>query len=242
MRILQKILPKSKLILRLAQPLKRPSVACKTKEQPSHLVILIVFLYPQLKLNKTIPANSTTEDGFHAGEPLIDDAALDRLMSETDVQMLEPAGSSHRDAISQLKAAVAAKQAAHKVGHSDNHNQEVENAFRNDLSLAIRSRVTISATNTGTTVHSNTHSKHPCPTPLKLVTAQRINVEGVYKTHNHLSPLVPHHIAFPRDDNKALTTEPFAEFAKNMGATELPELLEASAAYTAFVEGANECE
>jgi hypothetical protein len=52
--------------------------------------------------------------------------------------------------------------------------------------------------------------------------------------------LVPHQIASPRDDNKALTAETYAKFAKNMGATELPELLETEAVHTAFVEGAYE--
>ncbi|MFT7370142.1 MAG: hypothetical protein ACI94O_001459 [Octadecabacter sp.] len=128
-----------------------------------------------------ISTNSTPEDGFNAGEPQIDDTALDSLMSETDMHMLEPEGSRRRDAISQLKAAVAAKQAAHKMDQSDNDNQEVENAFRNYLSVAVRPEVTVSTTNTDTTVHSNTHTKRPCPTPLKLVTTQRIDMEASAK-------------------------------------------------------------
>lgn len=63
---------------------------------------------------------------------------MDRLLSETDVKMQEPEGSRRRDAIAQLKAAVAAKEAARQVGEAYDDGQDVENAFRNDLSDAVR--------------------------------------------------------------------------------------------------------
>ncbi|MDE0967934.1 MAG: hypothetical protein OSA51_00840 [Octadecabacter sp.] len=103
--------------------MKRPSIACKTKKQLSHLIILIIFLCPLLKLNKTKILAYGAPKGCHISEPQIEDATNDRLMSESDVHMQKPAGSCHRDAISKLKAAAATKQAARKVGQSGNHDR-----------------------------------------------------------------------------------------------------------------------
>ena len=81
--------------------------------------------------------NQVGATDFMSTDADVDDAALDRLMNETDAQMQEPEGSRRRDAISQLKAAVAAKEAARQVGEPEDDGQDVENAFRNDLSEAV---------------------------------------------------------------------------------------------------------
>ncbi|AGI67292.1 hypothetical protein OAN307_c16190 [Octadecabacter antarcticus 307] len=180
------------------------------------------------------------ENAFHAKEPQVDDAALDRLMSESDAQMQEPEGSRRRDAISQLKAAVAAKEAARQVGEPEDDNQDIENAFRNDLYVAVRPESSDTGAAPRPVVRSNTRTERPRLAPLKLVAAQRIDLEDADKQSGPTAPVVPRRVATLRNDVKAQATGSFAEFADNMGATELPDLLEAAAAYTAFVEGADE--
>ena len=74
--------------------------------------------------------NGAPKDGFYVSEPQIDYSALDYLMSETDVQFLKPVVSRRSDAIAQLKAAFATKQAACKMNQNDNNNRDLENAFQ----------------------------------------------------------------------------------------------------------------
>lgn len=182
-----------------------------------------------------IPADEAVD--ATSPEPQVDDQAVDRLMDETDVQMQEPDGSRRRDAIAQLKAAVAAKEAARQVGEPDEDDQDVENAFRNDLSEAVRPEG--SAPRPRPVVRSSTRTERPRPAPLKLVAAQRVDLEDSGAQRD--GPVVPRRVAARRNDpDQARATGSFAEFADNMGAKELPDLLEAAAAYTSFVEGADE--
>jgi hypothetical protein len=89
-------------------------------------------------------------------------------------------------------------------------------------------------------VRSNTRTERPRPAPLKLVAAQRIDLDDANNERSPAAPVVPRRVAARKEDNNAQASGSFAEFAENMGATELPDLLEAAAAYTAFVEGADE--
>ncbi|MEL6960484.1 MAG: hypothetical protein AAGL89_16190, partial [Pseudomonadota bacterium] len=173
---------------------------------------------------------------FPAEEHDVDGAALDRLMSEADAKMEEPEGSRRRDAIAQLKAAVAAKEAARQVGDDDDDDADVENAFRNDLSEAVeqdspapRPRPVVRPVGART--------ERPRPAPLKLVAAQRVDLPAPEPRD---TPVRPRRVAAPTAELRAKEAGSFAEFADKMGATELPDLLEAAAAYTAFVEGADE--
>ena len=187
--------------------------------------------------------DDASDNAFNAAEQQVDDAALDRLMSESDVQMKEPEGSRRRDAIAQLKAAVAAKQAAHQVGETDDDGQDVENAFRSDLSVAVHPEGTDSSGAVARpcpVVRSSTHTERPRPGPLKLVAAQRIDIENTNNQRGPAAPVVPRRVAARKEDAQAQAAGSFAEFAKNMDATKLPDLLEAAAAYIAFVEGADE--
>lgn len=175
--------------------------------------------------------------GLLSEDPLVDDSALDRLMDESEAQMKEPEGSRRRDAIAQLKAAVAAKEAARQVGEPEDDDQVVENAFRNDLSEAVRP-------DSGTgprprpVVRNPARTERPRPAPLKLVAAQRVDLP---EPERRDGPVIPRRVAARKDDTPTVKSAgSFAEFADNMGATELPDLLEAAAAYTSFVEGADE--
>ncbi|WP_146180759.1 hypothetical protein [Thalassorhabdomicrobium marinisediminis] len=187
------------------------------------------------------PATSDNEDdaptanAFLTDEPQVDDAALERLMSETDAQLKEPEGSRRREAIAQLKAAVAAKEAARQVGETDDDDQDVENAFRNDLSEVVRPES--AAPRPRPVVRGTTRTERPRPAPLKLVASQRVDLP---KAEKREGPVTPRRVSASRSENVGASGGSFAEFAERMGAKDLPDLLEAAAAYTAFVEGAEE--
>ena len=79
--------------------------------------------------------------------------------------------------------------------------------------------------------------ERPRPAPLKLVASQRVDETSQDAADDApIAPVSPRRVA---TTPAALTTDAgnFAEFAEEMGATELPDLLEAAAAYIAYVEG-----
>ncbi len=189
---------------------------------------------------ETERGNTPVASGAQHEDPALADPDVDRLMSETDAQMQEPASSRRRDAIAQLKAAVAAKEAARQIGEPDDDGQDMENAFRNDLSEAVQPDEAANRPLPRQVKRPETRTERPRPAPLKLVQAQRVDVqpEGSNRADG---PVVPRRVATARaEEPKSAASGSFAEFADNMGATNLPDLLEAAAAYTAFVEGAEE--
>jgi hypothetical protein len=120
----------------------------------------------------------------------------------------------------------------------------VENAFRDDLSKAVQSEqkapVEAKAPLSRPVLRPEARTERPRPAPLKLVAAQRVDVpEGASAEPE--GPVVPRRVAITAADTaNNPASGSFAEFAENMGATSLTDLLEAAAAYTAFVEGAEE--
>ncbi|HCP81638.1 MAG TPA: hypothetical protein DIT67_08605, partial [Octadecabacter sp.] len=189
-----------------------------------------------VKADEAQPEESE-KSAFLSDEPQVDDAALDRLMSESEAHMQEPEGSRRRDAIAQLKAAVAAKEAARQMGDTQDDGQDAENAFRDDLSQAVTPE-SGGVVRPRPVVRSKNRSERPRPAPLKLVAAQRVDM---VESEKRDTPVVPRRVAARLDAEAApQSAGSFAEFAENMGASELPDLLEAAAAYTAFVEGADE--
>ncbi|MEJ6478665.1 MAG: hypothetical protein QNL92_08285 [Octadecabacter sp.] len=167
-------------------------------------------------------------------ESVEDEAAMSRIMSQTEAELAEPASNRRRQAISQLKAAVAATEAARALGEGTQDNGDAENAFRDDLNQVVRPR---------RATRGDSQTERPRPAPLKLVASQRVDTPMPSASESPAAPIRPRRVA------RATTAAPveaphdatsFAEFAENMGASELPELLEAAAAYTAFVEGAEE--
>ncbi|MGR3464369.1 hypothetical protein [Limimaricola sp.] len=169
-----------------------------------------------------------------------DEADLSRIMSATDARMADPESGRRRDSISQLKAAVAATEAARQLGEVD-QPAKVEEAFRNDLRQAVRPRRPARPDHDAAEAAA-ARPERPRPAPLKLVAAQRVDVTET-APQERTAPVRPRRVSVA----EAVATEPapqpsesFAEFAARMGAQELSELLEAAAAYTAFVEGAED--
>ncbi len=155
--------------------------------------------------------------------PENDDAAMSRILNRADEQLAEPESSRRRNAIAQLKAAVAATEAARQLGDSAKVDQP-EAEFREDLDKVVRPRRASSLPK------AEVRTERPRPAPLKLVAAQRIDAPEDAAQ----APVQPRRVNATAavDDSSN-----FAEFAEKMGATQLEDLLEAAAAYTAFVEG-----
>ncbi|WP_084860553.1 hypothetical protein [Salibaculum halophilum] len=185
---------------------------------------------------------ATAQPRGFAATPEEDEDALARLLDETDAQMKEPEGNRRRAAIAQLKAAVAATQAEGPTGQAGNRSDtgEVENAFREDLDEVVRPRRAPRPDQ----ARRGAQSERPRPAPLKLVASQRVDLnnegaEAETTPDQPVQPVRPRRVQ-ARTRAEGTGTEGFADFADRMGARDLPDLLEAAAAYTAFVEGAEE--
>ena len=182
-----------------------------------------------------------------------DEADLSRIMSATDARMADPESGRRRESISQLKAAVAATEAARRLGDVE-RPAKVEEAFRNDLRQAVRPRRPALPPR-GHDEAAEARSERPRPAPLKLVAAQRVDLSDA-PSQERAAPVRPRRVSVadtsepaPQPARPAASAEPtsaptpsesFSAFAARMGAQELGELLEAAAAYAAFIEGAED--
>ena len=154
-----------------------------------------------------------------------DDDDLSRLLAEANQQMDDEEGKQSRDAFSHLKAAVAVKKA--DAGLAEPTAEEEEVAYRSDLATAVKPRRPSAG---GARSERPTQTERPAP--LKLVAEQRVDAANL----DTRGPVRPRRVALQEAavNNEA---ESFVEFAEDMGASELPDLLEAAAAYMSFVEG-----
>ncbi|WP_373635298.1 hypothetical protein [Yoonia sp. SS1-5] len=148
--------------------------------------------------------------------PQNDDDAMSQIMSRADEKLNEPEGRRHRDAFAQLRAAVAATEAARQLGDKT-EPADPKDAFREDLNEVQRDDDTAEADKGGA--------------PLKLVPTQRVEDDTPSQPADRLRQIA----AVKEVDTDQ--PEGFAEFATAHGATELGDLLEAAAAYIAYVEG-----
>lgn len=161
------------------------------------------------------------------------DNDVSRLMAAAEEKMDAPEYSTSRNTYSRLRAAVAAAQAERSAGH-DLNDDKGDDAYRQDLASVVRPRR-----------RDNNRSQRPerpvsekRAAPLKLVAEQRIDIE---QSENSRLPVRPRRITTELLDTSADSqSEAFASYAKQMGAKDLPQLLEAAAAYLSFVEGREE--
>ena len=156
------------------------------------------------------------------------DTNMSRLMAETDHQMDEPESATRRDAFAHLRAAVASKKADQAMGGSNGSGDDKDGAYRSDLAEVVRPR------RPATSPEGSRHQRpgEGRPAPLKLVAEQRIDTARPRPA----GPVSPRRVAAVAEVTED-TDSSFADFAAEMGATRLPDLLEAAAAYIAFVEG-----
>ncbi|MBL4812134.1 MAG: hypothetical protein JKX69_07225 [Rhodobacteraceae bacterium] len=198
-------------------------------------------------------ADTTTQGrAILDGEPDADEA-MNRMMSQADAELANPESSRRRDAIAQLKAAVAATEAARRMGEAKPNREGAEEAFREDLDQVVRPR-------RAPRPAAEVRSERPRPSPLKLVASQRVDLPqptpaertAAADRSRPAGPVRPRRVrvedapAAPAVQADAITGQAeaphkaatgFAKFAEQMGANGLPDLLEAAAAYTSFVEG-----
>lgn len=181
------------------------------------------------------PDSTEEEDDSHAGAKLLSenidaDEDLSRLMEEAESQMGEPESSLRRDAFAHLRAAVAATKAEETLG-TGNDDEDTSDAYRDDLASVVKPRRPQT---------SGARTERPSdarPAPLKLVAEQRIDTDGAIAR----GPVRPRRVAsnVMQSGSVAVSeeTDHFAEFIELVGATKLPQLIEAAAAFMIFVEG-----
>ncbi|MEE4348254.1 MAG: hypothetical protein V2I53_15770, partial [Paracoccaceae bacterium] len=166
---------------------------------------------------------------------------VSRLMAKAESAMTEPENASRRNAIAHLRAAVAATKAEHSAGTLPTR-EPAANAFRDDLDSVVRPRRPMGDGSAATPRPAEAR-----PAPLKLVAEQRVDLQGDRAT----SPVRPRRVSLaplpeeteeqaPSATAPATAEGEFADFASKMGATALPDLLEAAAAYLVHVEGREE--
>jgi hypothetical protein len=168
--------------------------------------------------------------------------AFDRILEETNTKMADREGTRRRSAIAHLKAAVAATKADRllKRERSREIDEEEQRDYREDLAKVVRPRRSEPRENAAE------KSARPAPlqetaAPLILGSSQRIDATDEPTHRVDLKPrrvgagmlaLDEDHVV---EDDEEDDSE-FVAFAESVGARNLPDLLEAAAAYTAYVE------
>ena len=173
-----------------------------------------------------------------------DGEAVSRLLAETDREFSKDDGSRRRRAIQHLKAAVRAKDDL-----DTGEDEKVENQYRDDLSRVVKPR----------RPEAGERRAERRLAPLMLVSEQRVDLPKTKPAPAApVTPVRPRRVAAggnlalraevdadldddtlelaDADGNLFADAESFADYAESVGANALPDLLEAAAAYTAFVE------
>jgi hypothetical protein len=159
-----------------------------------------------------------------------DEDDLSRLMNAADEKLDDPETSSRHETYSQLRAAVAVAEAERKAGGAIDAESE-DKEYRQDLAQVVRPRRP-SADGARVAARPVVDTR---PAPLKLVAEQRVDAGADTANRGPVRPRrVMGNVGTPDSTG---TDRAFAEFANRAGATELPDLLEAAAAYLSFVEG-----
>ncbi|RVV98695.1 hypothetical protein EKE94_07255 [Mesobaculum littorinae] len=171
-----------------------------------------------------------------------DEQSLDRLLSETNAKLTNGENTRRRSAIAHLKAAVAATRADRllKGNRPDPAEVEAMNRYRDDLAKVVRPRRPVEG---GTPTPRPRNPIADRPAPLMLVREQRIDDPAEVAARR--DAVRPRRVAAP-DPAPGLGADTltaadqsvsFSDFAARVGAKNLPDILEAAAAYATYVEG-----
>ncbi|MFC3615509.1 chemotaxis protein CheA [Lutimaribacter marinistellae] len=157
---------------------------------------------------------------------------LARLMQAADLKLDDPSTSSNRETYSQLRGAVAAAQAERQAGGTVGIHTD-DDPYREDLAEAVRPRRPVAS---GRSERARPGDR---PAPLKLVAEQRVDTPAAApEPAGSRGPIRPRRVAAVAEPQPETGKEGgFAAYAEEHGATSLADLLEAAAAYLAFVEG-----
>lgn len=175
-----------------------------------------------------VPLPAMSEAGSERGklDEMAEESDLERIFGEADSQMAAPETSRRRNTIQHLRAALAATR-AEKAAGAELSPKPDENPYRSDLAAVVRPRRPEAGA--GAAGPRSVRPEEPRPAPLKLVAEQRVDTAR--------EPVRPRRVTTPQPELLAAETGGFSEFAEDLGATDLPDLLEAAAAYLADVEG-----
>jgi len=183
------------------------------------------------------------DDEFHAfAKPRVtrSDVAVDRILEKTNTEMNEHEGSRRRSAIAHLKAAVAATRAGAGREPVAGQDDDTMSQFRDDLAKAVRPQ---QQTDGPATSGGQGQRSGIAATPLMLVPSLRVGNAGA-DTPQTATSAQPRRVAnsdvnydddFVQSD--ATVADRFSEFVAQQDARELPEVMEAAAAYATHVEG-----
>ncbi len=171
-------------------------------------------------------------------EPLSEtNGNVGRLLKATDEKFADDDGIRRRRVISQMRAAVAATKAERMLSKpisAAEQAQQDQSPYRRDLDQVKPTDVSPAPAEPvqGPETGAEAEADAPKPAPLVLVSSQRVDEASAAATASTPAPT-------PTKPNKRPVSEgaSFAAFAEEMGAEELPDLLEAAAAFSAFVEG-----
>ncbi|KAB2541638.1 hypothetical protein AL035_11285 [Salipiger aestuarii] len=156
-------------------------------------------------------------------ETSVEDNDASRILDETNSQLREPEGNRRRSAIAHLRAAVAATRADRRLGRKKDAEKASE-PYREDLADVVRPRRPEAPA-----VHTDRPVDQTRAAPLKLVAEQRVDSARVSTRPRRVR-------VADIDEDTGDSDSGFAEYADSVGARDLPELLEAAAAYMSFVE------
>lgn len=171
-----------------------------------------------LKLDEDSTVDGAEEQGDRKRpqslKPILDsDGDVGRILAETDSKLNDDEGIRRRRVISQMRAAVAATKAdrlvSRRVTTREAEDAAEQEPYRDALSEVVRQ--------VSRPMSAEAPVRRAGTAPLVLVSSQRVDE--------------------PEPSPSRGDIEGFAGFARSMGAKELTELLEAAAAYSAFVEG-----
>jgi len=149
---------------------------------------------------------------------------VSRIFDETDNQLADPGSVRRRNTIQHLRAALAATR-AEKAAGANLENKTDATPYRGDLDATVRPRRAIAASD----APRSARPEEPRPAPLKLVAEQRVDTPRPKVRPRRVSN-APAELVESQDKG-------FSAFAEELGATDLPDLLEAAAAYLSDVEG-----
>ncbi len=161
-----------------------------------------------------------------------EDAAISRLMSQTDEEFDDSEGSRRRSAIAHFKAAVAATKA--DGGPAQRDDKSRLNQYRDDLAQVVRPR----RPQEKRAPHVRPEDPVDRPAPLVLVSEQRIDESDGGDRDDQVRPRrVSAMRTAPVDAGSSAAPVDFAAFAQQAGAQQFDELIEAAAAYSTLVSG-----
>ncbi|WP_341640228.1 chemotaxis protein CheA [Phycobacter sp. K97] len=166
--------------------------------------------------------------------PNVAESDVSRLMEAADAKLGAPETTSSRETYNHLRAAVAAAK-ADPVSGGTAGTADSEGAYREDLANVVKPRRLAA----GGVQPLRKSRPGPRPAPLKLVAEQRIDPDQEPSATTEKQAIRPRRISVLDDggDAKSNAEGGFAAYAQDCGAVDLPDLLEAAAAYMSFVEG-----